>query len=159
MCRIHFRTATAHAATVLVTGSNRGLGLEFVRQYAADGWTVIAHVHHSDDAVPDGAVKAVAELTDPHCAAAIFGAADGLPPIALDPTDNLLAQLDADPQPFEFLIGSRGARFDMAADGSVVVDAYGAPLANNATGTAYVNTFQEAGSIVRRYLLRALTAA
>jgi NAD(P)-dependent dehydrogenase (short-subunit alcohol dehydrogenase family) len=29
-------------ATVLVTGSNRGLGLEFVRQYAADGWRVLA---------------------------------------------------------------------------------------------------------------------
>jgi NAD(P)-dependent dehydrogenase (short-subunit alcohol dehydrogenase family) len=29
-------------ATVLVTGAGRGLGLEFVRQYAADGWTVIA---------------------------------------------------------------------------------------------------------------------
>ncbi|MGH6719677.1 MAG: SDR family oxidoreductase [Alphaproteobacteria bacterium] len=28
--------------TVLVTGANRGLGLEFVRQYAADGWTVHA---------------------------------------------------------------------------------------------------------------------
>jgi NAD(P)-dependent dehydrogenase (short-subunit alcohol dehydrogenase family) len=29
-------------ATVLVTGANRGLGLEFVRQYAADGWVVKA---------------------------------------------------------------------------------------------------------------------
>jgi NAD(P)-dependent dehydrogenase (short-subunit alcohol dehydrogenase family) len=29
-------------ATVLITGAGRGLGLEFVRQYAADGWTVIA---------------------------------------------------------------------------------------------------------------------
>jgi NAD(P)-dependent dehydrogenase (short-subunit alcohol dehydrogenase family) len=28
--------------TVLVTGSNRGLGLEFARQYAAAGWRVIA---------------------------------------------------------------------------------------------------------------------
>jgi len=27
---------------VLVTGANRGLGLEFARQYAADGWQVIA---------------------------------------------------------------------------------------------------------------------
>jgi len=28
--------------TVLVTGANRGLGLEFVEQYAKEGWTVIA---------------------------------------------------------------------------------------------------------------------
>ena len=28
--------------TVLITGANRGIGLEFARQYAADGWTVIA---------------------------------------------------------------------------------------------------------------------
>jgi NAD(P)-dependent dehydrogenase (short-subunit alcohol dehydrogenase family) len=28
--------------TVLVTGANRGLGLEFTRQYLADGWEVIA---------------------------------------------------------------------------------------------------------------------
>ncbi len=28
--------------TVLLTGANRGLGLEFVRQYAADGWKVLA---------------------------------------------------------------------------------------------------------------------
>lgn len=28
--------------TVLITGASRGLGLEFVRQYAADGWRVIA---------------------------------------------------------------------------------------------------------------------
>lgn len=33
---------TAHAATVLITGSNRGLGLEFARLYAARGWDVIA---------------------------------------------------------------------------------------------------------------------
>lgn len=28
--------------TVLISGANRGIGLEFARQYAADGWTVIA---------------------------------------------------------------------------------------------------------------------
>jgi NAD(P)-dependent dehydrogenase (short-subunit alcohol dehydrogenase family) len=32
----------AATPTVLVTGSNRGIGLELVRQYAARGWTVIA---------------------------------------------------------------------------------------------------------------------
>jgi len=29
-------------STTLITGANRGLGLEFARQYAADGWDVIA---------------------------------------------------------------------------------------------------------------------
>ena len=33
--------------TVLITGANRGLGLEFVRQYAADGWSVIATTRQS----------------------------------------------------------------------------------------------------------------
>lgn len=33
--------------SVLVTGANRGIGLEFARQYAADGWTVIATVRQS----------------------------------------------------------------------------------------------------------------
>ncbi len=28
--------------TVLITGANRGIGLEFARQYSADGWEVIA---------------------------------------------------------------------------------------------------------------------
>lgn len=37
--------------TVLVTGANRGLGLEFVRQYAADGWTVHAACRNPNHAV------------------------------------------------------------------------------------------------------------
>lgn len=36
--------------TVLVTGANRGLGLEFARQYAADGWRVIATCRNPQDA-------------------------------------------------------------------------------------------------------------
>ncbi|MGP1397758.1 MAG: SDR family oxidoreductase [Inquilinaceae bacterium] len=36
--------------TALITGTNRGIGLEFVRQYAADGWTVIAGVRDPDKA-------------------------------------------------------------------------------------------------------------
>ena len=37
--------------TVLITGANRGIGLEFVRQYANDGWNVIACCRNSTDAV------------------------------------------------------------------------------------------------------------
>jgi len=40
----------AQGATVLITGANRGLGLEFARQYAADGWTVIATARNLDGA-------------------------------------------------------------------------------------------------------------
>ncbi len=34
--------SAAGAQTVLITGSNRGIGLEFAKQYADKGWTVIA---------------------------------------------------------------------------------------------------------------------
>lgn len=37
-------------ATVLITGANRGLGLEFCRQYAAEGWHVVACSRNPDDA-------------------------------------------------------------------------------------------------------------
>ncbi|HET7575366.1 MAG TPA: SDR family oxidoreductase [Sphingomicrobium sp.] len=33
--------------TVLITGANRGIGLEFARQYVADGWDVIATARRS----------------------------------------------------------------------------------------------------------------
>ena len=36
--------------TVLITGSNRGLGLEFSRQYAAAGWNVIATCRNPEQA-------------------------------------------------------------------------------------------------------------
>ena len=32
---------------ILITGANRGIGLEFARQYSADGWNVIATARHS----------------------------------------------------------------------------------------------------------------
>ncbi len=36
---------------VLITGANRGLGLEFTQQYAADGWNVLACCRHPQSAM------------------------------------------------------------------------------------------------------------
>ncbi|WP_404384043.1 SDR family oxidoreductase [Caenispirillum salinarum] len=55
--------------TVVITGANRGIGLEFARQYAADGWRVIATCRSPE--------KAPAELTG----------ADGVEVRALDVAD------------------------------------------------------------------------
>ncbi|HVG73618.1 MAG TPA: SDR family NAD(P)-dependent oxidoreductase, partial [Vicinamibacterales bacterium] len=40
--------AVANGQTVLVTGANSGIGLEFTKQYLARGWTVIATHRRSE---------------------------------------------------------------------------------------------------------------
>ena len=45
------------AFTILITGTNRGIGLEFTQQYAADGWNVIACCREPQSA---GALQALA---------------------------------------------------------------------------------------------------
>ena len=50
---------SAAAETVLITGANSGLGLEFVKQYAAKGWTVIAT--HRRDGIPESLAPVAAE--------------------------------------------------------------------------------------------------
>ena len=51
----------ADGSTVLITGANRGIGLEFARQYAADGWRVIATCRTPAAA---GELNALAEAHD-----------------------------------------------------------------------------------------------
>ncbi|CAA0118148.1 C-factor [Halioglobus japonicus] len=58
---VNNRVTEAPVGTVLITGSNRGIGLEFATQYAAKGWTVIAT--HRRDTVPDS-LKALSEQYD-----------------------------------------------------------------------------------------------
>jgi len=50
-------SSLAAADSVLITGSNRGIGLELVTQYAADGWDVIATSRSPND---DNALHALA---------------------------------------------------------------------------------------------------
>ncbi|MBL8629487.1 MAG: SDR family oxidoreductase [Rhodospirillaceae bacterium] len=43
-------SSAANASTVLITGTNRGIGLEFVKQYAEKGWDVIATARNPEKA-------------------------------------------------------------------------------------------------------------
>lgn len=49
--------------TILITGSNRGIGLELVRRHAAEGWSVIACCRRPEEA---GALRAVAGEVEIH---------------------------------------------------------------------------------------------
>lgn len=48
--------------TILITGANRGIGLELTRRYAADGWQVIACCRKPKEAKALNAVKGEIEL-------------------------------------------------------------------------------------------------
>src|SRR5579884_91122 len=69
--------------TAIVTGAGKRVGAELARGLLEDGWSVVAHVHHAQDSVPNGAVKVVADLAEADCADAIFAAASGLPAVRL----------------------------------------------------------------------------
>jgi len=74
---------TAEPGTAIVTGAGKRIGAVLAQGLIADGWTVLGHVHHETDELPDGAIKVVADLADSKCADAIFAAASGLPPVRL----------------------------------------------------------------------------
>ena len=65
-------------SSALITGANRGLGLEFARQYLADGWHVYATCRHPGSA---SELQHLAEASD-----------HKLRILALDVTDSASAQ-------------------------------------------------------------------
>ena len=69
--------------TAIVTGAGKRVGAVLAAALVEDGWAVVAHVHHADDAVPEGAVKVVADLADRTSADTIFEAARNLSPVRL----------------------------------------------------------------------------
>ncbi|GIL40458.1 SDR family oxidoreductase [Roseiterribacter gracilis] len=70
--------------TILVTGANRGLGLEYARQYAADGWRVLAACRDPDNATELRALKVEPFALDVADPASIKAAAARLDGIKLD---------------------------------------------------------------------------
>lgn len=50
--------------SVVIIGASRGIGREFVAQYAAAGWTVFATVRTPDGGLGDGVTELVADVTD-----------------------------------------------------------------------------------------------
>ena len=69
--------------TAIVTGAGKRVGAAIATALVADGWSVLAHVHHQDDEVPQGAARVVADLSEADCADRIFAAAQALPPVRL----------------------------------------------------------------------------
>jgi NAD(P)-dependent dehydrogenase (short-subunit alcohol dehydrogenase family) len=84
-CALTWQTATAD--TVLITGANSGIGLEFATQYAADGWQVIAT--HRRDSTPESLEKLTSQydnvqietidVTDAETIAAAAARLQGIP--------------------------------------------------------------------------------
>lgn len=73
----------AQDRTAIVTGAGKRVGRAIADGLLADGWAVVAHVHHDDDSVSDGAVRVAADLSADDCAQRIFVAAAALPPVRL----------------------------------------------------------------------------
>lgn len=69
--------------TAIVTGAGKRVGAHLAAALVERGWSVVAHVRADQDPIPDGAVKAVANLEGVDCAQTIFAAAEGLPPVRM----------------------------------------------------------------------------
>jgi NAD(P)-dependent dehydrogenase (short-subunit alcohol dehydrogenase family) len=72
------------ARTVLITGANRGLGLEFAKEYHAGGWKVIATARQPQEAkdlkaLGDGVRIVALDVTRPESVAALATALDKEP--------------------------------------------------------------------------------
>src|SRR3954454_24956490 len=116
---------------VLITGANRGIGLEFVRQYAADGWHVLAPARQSSpelDAL--GVTVKPLDLAD----------ADAVAGFSVD-------------RPLDLLIANAGTNHPMNSDGSENARAWQAMMMVNAIapyqlGRALLPRMAEGGKMI-----------
>ena len=97
-------------SSVLITGANRGIGLEFARQYAADGWEVIVTARQSSAELD--ALKVRVE------------------PVDLSDADAVAAfQVD---QPLDLFIANAGTSQPMETEGADTARAWQAMMMVNA---------------------------
>ena len=114
----------ADGPTVFITGANRGIGLEFARQYAADGWNVIATCRKPE------AAEALNALAERH---------DNLVVEQLDVTDHqritALAEQFAD-RPIDLLLNNAAMLGELADQtfGGLNYDAFQQVMAVNVFG-------------------------
>ncbi|HUD70872.1 MAG TPA: SDR family oxidoreductase [Dongiaceae bacterium] len=115
----------AAGRTVLITGANRGLGLEFARQYRAAGWKVIGTARKPDEAAD---LKALGE---------------GVRVVSLDVTrPESVAALTAalGKEPIDLLINNagQGVGFEGGSLGALKIDDFDRVMQVNAVGPVRV---------------------
>ena len=84
--------------TVLITGANRGIGLEFARQYASDGWDVIATARQSSPELDALGLR--------------------VEPLDLSDTDAVAALPSMIDSPLDLFIANAGTNHPMHTDGA-----------------------------------------
>jgi NAD(P)-dependent dehydrogenase (short-subunit alcohol dehydrogenase family) len=104
--------------TVLITGANRGIGLEFARQYAARNWNVIATARNPADALELAALS----KSDPDVVVERLDVTDhpGIDVLAAkyadQPIDLLLSNAGKTPRYMSAFKQAKGVDFQMARD-------------------------------------------
>lgn len=107
-------------ATVLITGASRGLGLEFARQYAAAGWTVLATARDPARSAPLTALAAASEgrvatwALDVTDAAAVSALAERLAGTAVDVLINNAGTMGTNVAPGQGMLAQRFGKTNYA---------------------------------------------
>ncbi len=119
--RAHDHAGMDEKSTVLITGANRGIGLEFAKQYTDAGWNVIGTARNpetADELRATGATILELDVLDQSTIDALVESLDG--------------------QPIDLLINNAGIFPRVSSINEVDFDDYARTLAVNTTGPARV---------------------